>query len=210
MIRKISMLDSYVHLDSLLIGAIVAALPLMIGLLSQRSSFRKTSVIREAELARLRQTAAVGAEEIREAKAQHGRALQVLREGHAANNDEQRRSHAAELQLLEAAHVKALEEARTELSIVSFPYESTTGDDGWIIDDRISEIGYQYQLFLRGVPCFSPHKVITQRIEKKEVNQQKIAGLKDEVAGLLATIASRHPAFQVAQKFVTGAKSSAH
>lgn len=204
------MLDGYVHYESLLIGALVAVLPLVAGLLIQRRSFRNASTMLEEEVRRLRQTAAASAEEIREAMAQRDRTVQALHEAHAAKHEEQQRTHNAELQSLKTAHVQALEEARTELSIVSFPYESTTGDEGWIVDDRISEIGYQYQLFVRGVPCFDPHKVITQRIEKKEVNQQKIAGLKDEVAGLLATIASRHPAFQVAQKFVTGSKARAH
>lgn len=36
------------------------------------------------------------------------------------------------------------------------------------------EIGYQYQLEVNGIPCFSPHVVTEQHYEEKEVNQEVI------------------------------------
>lgn len=72
------MLDGYVHFESLLIGALVAVLPLMAGLLIQRRSFRNASTMLEEEVRRLRQTAATGAEEVSEAMAQRDRTVQAL------------------------------------------------------------------------------------------------------------------------------------
>lgn len=94
-----------------------------------------------------------------------------------------------------AEHAAALDEARREMSIVAYPYENIEGDDGWVVDDRLAEIGYQYQLFIKGVPCFHPHTVITNRVQKKEVNQEKLSAFRSDVESLLTTVASRHPAF---------------
>lgn len=99
-----------------------------------------------------------------------------------------------------AAHAAALDEARRELSIVAYPFEKVEGDDGWVVDDRLAEIGYQYQLFIKGIPCFTPHTVITKRVQKKEVNQEKLAGFRKDVESLLNTVASQHPAFSFGGK----------
>jgi hypothetical protein len=99
-----------------------------------------------------------------------------------------------------AAHAIAIDEARREMSIVAYPYENVEGDDGWVVDDRLAEIGYQYQLFIKGIPCFTPHAVITKRVHKKEVNQEKLAGLRKDVESLLSTVASQHPAFSFSNK----------
>jgi hypothetical protein len=99
-----------------------------------------------------------------------------------------------------AAHAVAIDEARRELSIVAYPFENVEGDDGWVVDDRLAEIGYRYQLFIKGIPCFTPHTVITQRVQKKEVNPEKLAGFRKDVESLLNTVASQHPAFSFGSK----------
>jgi hypothetical protein len=105
-----------------------------------------------------------------------------------------------------ATHNVALEEARREMSIVAYPYERTEGDDGWLVDDRLAEIGYQYQLFIKGIPCFSPHEVITKRVHKKEVNQEKLTALRNDVETLLTTVANQHPAFSFSKKVLGSSK----
>lgn len=105
-----------------------------------------------------------------------------------------------------ATHAVALDEARREMSIVAYPYERVEGDDGWVVDDRLAEIGYQYQLFIKGVPCFSPHEVITKRVHKKEVNQEKLTSLRDDVEKLLTAVAERHPAFSFSKKVLAATK----
>lgn len=196
------MLNGSFQIESMLMGALLATLPLIAGMLLQRRTVRETMAALEGRVQQLQQAAATEADHAREERMRHEQRVEALSAEHARQQEEWLRQHKEELDALQATHAKTIEEARSELSIVSFPYEFTSGDNGWIVDDRVAEVGYQYQLFVRGVPCFDPHKVVTQRIEKKEVNQEKVTRLKNEVLGLLETIASRHPAFQVAKKFV--------
>jgi hypothetical protein len=104
------------------------------------------------------------------------------------------------LATMAGAHAEAMDEARRELSVVVHPFENVEGDDGWVVDDRIAEIGYQYQLFIKGIPCFAPHTVITKRVHKKEVNPEKLAAFRKDVESLLNTVASQHPAFSFSSK----------
>lgn len=72
------------------------------------------------------------------------------------------------------------DKARGEFSIKVFPYkeEHKQGDDGWIINDIYHEIliGYQYQLFLNGIPILQPAIIVEEVLteQKREVDYNKI------------------------------------
>ena len=89
-----------------------------------------------------------------------------------------------------------LDKSREELTVIAFPYEEEVGDDGWIVDDRRAEIGYKYQLFLKGVPCFEAHKIPFKTLHKKEVNPAKIKFVREEVLNLIEGVAKLHPAIR--------------
>lgn len=88
------------------------------------------------------------------------------------------------------------EKAKKEFSIRVFPYkqEHRQGDEGWLINDIQHEIilGYQYQLFLNGIPILQPAIVVEEVLseQKREVDYRKInAALEAIEAKLLPIIA---------------------
>lgn len=191
-------MTEYIHPQSLLLGALPGVLPLLAGLLLQRRANQNALSALHEQLKSLLESSTVQATELRGVRQAHEERIADIHRGHDAQLTESREESGRQLDALKGAHERAIAEARAEMSIVTYPYASTQGDDGWIVDDRIAEVGYQYQLFLRGIPCFEPHRVILQRVERKEVNPEKLASLKEDITGLLTTIASKHPAFQVA------------
>ena len=87
-----------------------------------------------------------------------------------------------------------------DLTVVAFPYKEEHGDDGWVSDDRVAKIGYQYQLFVKGIPCFEPHKVTLETLTKKEVSSEKIEQAIGQALRVIEAIASKHPAIQVVKE----------
>jgi hypothetical protein len=97
----------------------------------------------------------------------------------------------------ESAFREELELARRNgLSVTTYPYEEQMGDDGLITDDRRAEIGYKFQLFINGVPCFEAHKVPIQILHKKEVRVEKIQQVMETTVNLLENMAKMHPAIK--------------
>lgn len=43
-------------------------------------------------------------------------------------------------------------------SVIIYPYKEESGADGLFSDDRRAEVGYKFQLFVNGIPCFEAHK----------------------------------------------------
>lgn len=78
------------------------------------------------------------------------------------------------------SYLEGYEKARGEFSIQVFPYkeEYTEGNDGFIINDIFHQVqvGYQYQLFVNGIPMLKPAVVIEQTLteKKKQVDYQKV------------------------------------
>ena len=102
------------------------------------------------------------------------------------------------MQQQEAYHQKEIENAKNnEMTVVTYPYIEECGEGGWVFDSRTAEVGYKYQLFIKGVPCFEPHKIILQKLTKKEVVQSKIDALFKQAINAIESIASMHPAFAV-------------
>ena len=92
---------------------------------------------------------------------------------------------------------KELELARRNgLSVTTYPYEENHGDNGVFVDDRRAEIGYKFQLFVNGIPCFEAHKVPVQVLHKKEVNMEKIKQVTETTVNLIEKMAKVHPAIK--------------
>lgn len=113
-----------------------------------------------------------------------------------AKNSELQKDLAAKL----AACEKEIETLTTKgVSVVTYPYKEVHGEDGYFSDDRRAEIGYKFQLFVAGIPCFEPHKTTVEVLSKKEVNGQRISQAIEHVFSLIQTFALKHPAFVALQ-----------
>jgi hypothetical protein len=106
------------------------------------------------------------------------------------------------LATLEVCRTTDVQAARNELSVVAYPYQEERGDDGYVIDDREAEVGYKFQLFIRGIPCFDAHRVVVSKFSKSEVSTKKIKEAASDVMELLQTWAAKHPAISVIDKLV--------
>lgn len=81
------------------------------------------------------------------------------------------------------------------LSVVTYPYKEEHGENGFFSDERRAEVGYKYQVFVAGVPCFEAHKVVIDVFSKKQVNVERIEQAMQQAFTLIETFASKHPAF---------------
>lgn len=94
------------------------------------------------------------------------------------------------------SYLKGQADARNEFSIQIFPYreESLKGNEGIIFNDIEHEIilGYQYQLFVKGIPVLQPAVIIEQMLyeEKREVDIQKNNNVLNLIESKLKTIAA--------------------
>ncbi|MFA7572006.1 MAG: hypothetical protein WCY75_12265 [Sulfurimonadaceae bacterium] len=81
------------------------------------------------------------------------------------------------------------------LSVVTYPYKEEHGENTFFSDERRAEVGYKYQVFVAGVPCFDAHKVVIDVFSKKQVNAERIEQAMQQALTLIETFASKHPAF---------------
>jgi hypothetical protein len=84
---------------------------------------------------------------------------------------------------------------KNALTVLMYPYKKEHGEDGYFSDERRVEIGYLYQLFVAGVPCFEPHRIPVEVLSKKEVNIERIEQAMQTAFALIETFAGKHPAF---------------
>lgn len=97
-----------------------------------------------------------------------------------ATEDERTRS-GSELLQAEQRFEKSLEEQRSNaLSVVVHPFVNTEGKKGIFTRETKVEIGYKYQLFVQGLPCFEPHTMVLESTTHKEVDEQMIQLLKNK------------------------------
>lgn len=71
-----------------------------------------------------------------------------------------------------------------ELTVRVEPYVIVEKESGWLKKTTNVETGYQYQLFIRGLPCFEPHKICTDSRQEAEINEEGIARLKAHASEL--------------------------
>lgn len=133
------------------------------------------------------------------------------------------REHLLEIQSLKDSHHRALLESQSEartlqtkvlaeaearfqqglaevkgndITVSVSPFVNTAKDDGIFFKDTRVEIGYKYQLLVKGIPCFAPHVEVTESSVQKEVNQESLKHLleKAEQLARAAVIAKTGPA----------------
>ena len=74
--------------------------------------------------------------------------------------------------------LRAEYELQTKLfSVKISPHVLVTEDNGMFSSSCRTEIGYQYQLLVNGIPAFQPHIVIECSEDRKEVNEESIKQL---------------------------------
>lgn len=85
---------------------------------------------------------------------------------------------------------------KEQLSVVTYPYKEETGNDGFISDHRKVEIGYKYQLFIKGMPCFTAHKMPVETLERKQISPEKIEAATNAALTLIDQLVKLHPAIK--------------
>lgn len=100
-----------------------------------------------------------------------------------------------------------LEQVRANgLSVVVHPFVNTEADNGIFMRSTKVEVGYKYQLFIQGFPCFEPHTVVLESTVHKEVDQQMLDLLKQKAEGA-AEAAVQIPSGGAAKTAITIAKT---
>ncbi len=92
----------------------------------------------------------------------------------------------------------------SELSVSVYPFVNTQKEDSLLSKQTRVELGYKYQLFVKGLPCFVPHVEIVETFTQKEVNQETITVLREKAeklaeAALLVNSGSNSGLVQVAR-----------
>ena len=101
------------------------------------------------------------------------------------------------LALMSANHEKELGRIREAgLTLVTYPYKTEHGENGVLFDERRVEIGYKYQLFVNGAPCFQPHVVPTETLTKKEINGERISNALQQASDMVMQLSELHPAIR--------------
>ena len=105
--------------------------------------------------------------------------------------------HASEkLDLVTSHHTKEVERQKEAgLTLVTYPYKEDHAKNGmW--DERRIEVGYKYQLFVNGTPCFQPHIVITDILTKKDLNGERIDYAFTRATDTVLKLAQLHPSIK--------------
>jgi hypothetical protein len=107
-------------------------------------------------------------------------------------------SHVREnLAITTANHEKELGRIKESgLTLVTYPYKVEHGENGMIFDERRVEIGYKYQLFVNGAPCFQPHVVPTDTLTKKDINGERISNALQQATDMVMQLSELHPAIK--------------
>ena len=97
-----------------------------------------------------------------------------------AVNDERDRAREA-LQQAEQRYSQSIEDQKNSaLSVVVHPFVNTEAEKGIFTKETKVEIGYKYQLFVQGLPCFEPHTMVLESTVHKEVDQETLTFLKNK------------------------------
>lgn len=86
--------------------------------------------------------------------------------------------------LAQMTAANSLNEEHRALSVRVEPYVRLAGKSGFIKKSTETELGYQYQLFVRGLPCFEPHVIIVERRQESVIDQAALERLKNHAYGL--------------------------
>ena len=142
--------------------AVTAVLAALIAYLVARSVYssrlRRMSSEKDAEMARLAQ--------LHESKLDNVTAAE-------------RQRHQQQLEQAEQRFRERLDDqSRNDLSVTVYPFVNTRSERSWVFRETLVEVGYKYQLLVRGLPCFEPHTVVVESKREKEVNEEMVEILK--------------------------------
>ena len=98
-----------------------------------------------------------------------------------------------------AEHRAEIISEHQEVAVRVEPYVNIAKESGWLKKTTTVEIGYQYQLFVRGLPCFDPHKIITDSRQESEINDAGIERLKAHASDLAQLAISSTPVGRAAK-----------
>lgn len=127
--------------------------------------------------------------------------IQALKDfHHQALLESQNEARATQAKMLAEAEERfqkeLVEVKKNDITVTVHPFVNTAKDEGLIFKDTRVEIGYKYQLFVKGLPCFAPHVEVTESSIQKEVNQESLKHLLERAEQLAsaAVIAKTGPA----------------
>lgn len=120
---------------------------------------------------------------LKDLRAQHERLLLEEQSRHrelfdAARAEDRQHSQLALKDAEERYERKLKEQSESALSVTVHPFVDTEIEKGVFSKQHKVEIGYKYQLFVQGLPCFEPHAVVVERSVHKEVNEETIEFFK--------------------------------
>lgn len=99
--------------------------------------------------------------------------------------------HRGDMEGIVARHeAKLKEQTESELSVTIHPFVNTQRKGTLFSKETEVEIGYKYQLFVRGVPCFDPHSVVIETSVEREVDASRLEMFKDKALELAEAVAN--------------------
>jgi hypothetical protein len=102
-----------------------------------------------------------------------------------------RAEHAQSLrETIDRYEQKLKDRADSDLSVTVHPFVNTQSKKSLFTNETQVDIGYKYQLFVRGLPCFEPHTVVVDSTTEKEVDEGRILMFKNKALELAQAVAS--------------------
>lgn len=184
------------------LGAIAAALGTLlwcrhVALKERHAHLDELATLRESHAERASRLQADNAKELADLRAAHHDQLKVIQE-----------DAKLDLAAAEARFEKRLkEQGESALSVTVHPFVDTMVDKGFLSSETKVEVGYKYQLFVNGLPCFEPHAVVIETTTHKKLNEETIELLKGKAVEA-AQAAVQLKSGGVATKFISFAKTA--
>lgn len=91
------------------------------------------------------------------------------------------------------------EEIHKSFSVRVRPWINCIKKDEFFSTSYLIQIGYSYQLFINGIPCFEPHIIVDQQKEEKSINMDQMISLATDITKLAVEIqaGAYKPFFQI-------------
>jgi hypothetical protein len=80
-------------------------------------------------------------------------------------------------------------------SVQIFPWKEDT-ETGFIMKTHTVKIGYKYQLFINGIPCFPPHVETIDTLSVNKLDKEAINAAVEGVKEAINAVANIHPAIR--------------
>ena len=100
---------------------------------------------------------------------------------------------------------RKIREREDIFSVKVEPFVREIRKSGFISKVTDIEVGYQYQLFVRGVPAFEPHRVTVEHHREKEITEEGWERLKASAQALVSVAIA--PELGAVEKLVSLAKT---